>query len=126
MTTNSIIVRVAWVAGVAFYAGIGLWAFFSPRSFYEAVAIFPPFNAHFLRDAGAFQLGIGAGLIAAARFRDGLLVVLVGAGAASVLHAVGHFVDADLGGKPSDPWLLSLFAVVMVVGAVQRSKEVRR
>ena len=125
MTTNSIIVRVAWVAGVAFFAGLGLWAFFSPQSFYDAIAGFPPFNAHFLRDAGAFMFGIGAGLLAVMRFSDGLTVALMGTGAGAVIHAAAHFIDADLGGKPSDPWALSLFAIMMVAGAVARVKEVR-
>ena len=123
--TKSVIVRAAWVAGIGFFVGLGLWEFVAPRSFYDALAVYPPFNAHFLRDGGAFNLGIGAGLLAGVHFRDGLTVALIAAAAGSFFHALSHFIDVDLGGKATDPWLLSLFALVVTAGAVARMKEAR-
>lgn len=126
METRSVVVRVAWLAGLAFFLGLGAWEFASPRTFYDALAVYPPFNAHFLRDGGAFTMGIGAGMLAGARWRDGLTVALVGAAAACVLHTVSHVVDVDAGGRPTDPWLLGVLAAVVTTGAVLRVKEVGR
>ena len=64
------VTRLALVVGIAFWVGFGLWAFVDPRSFYDALATFKPYNKHFLHDIGAFQIGIGAGLYAATRWRD--------------------------------------------------------
>jgi hypothetical protein len=123
--TKSTMVRVAIGASVVFYVLLGVWPFFSPRSFYDALATFPPFNAHFLRDIGAFTIGIGAGVLAALRWRDALTATLAGASAASVMHMVSHIIDRDLGGKSTDVPLLALLAVVIIAGLVARTKEVR-
>jgi hypothetical protein len=102
----------------AFYTLFGAWALLSPRSFFETVAPFPPYNEHFLHDLGAFQLGLGAALFAALAIRGSLVAVLVGVAVGSVLHAVAHAVDAHLGGQPTDPWALGLLAVLVVLALV--------
>ena len=122
---GSPIVRVAWLGAVAFFVLLGAWPFVSPKSFYDIVATFPPFNAHLMRDIGVFTLGVGGALLAAVRWRDGLLVALAGASFASVLHVVSHIVDRDLGGKPTDVPLLSVFAVLLIAGTIARAKEVK-
>lgn len=124
--SNSNVVRGAWLAGVGFFVVLGGWPFLSPGSFFDALAPFPPYNAHLLRDVGVFTLGTGGALVAAALRRDALFAALAGASVAAVLHVVSHIVDADKGGRDSDPWLLGLFAVVMVAGAVGRVREVDR
>ena len=124
METKSRAVRVAWISGAVFFVVLGLWPFFSPHSFYDALATFPPFNAHLMRDIGVFTLGVGAALIAALRWRDGMTVALAAAAAASVLHVASHIIDSNKGGKLSDVGLLTVLAVVLVVGAVARIKEV--
>lgn len=65
------------VLGLQFVV-LGVWAFFGPVSFYDNVATFEPYNLHLLHDVGAFQLGIGAAVLAALRWRDGLLTALAG------------------------------------------------
>jgi multicomponent Na+:H+ antiporter subunit D len=50
----------------------------APTSFFEQAATFEPYNAHFIRDLGAFQIGLGAVLLLAAFSRDALLVALAG------------------------------------------------
>lgn len=105
---------------------LGLWAFVDPRSFYDQLAVWPPYNAHFLHDAGAFQFGLGATLLGAVFARDALLLALSGVGAGALLHAVAHFIDRDLGGRASDPYLLGLLALVILAGALLRSRELRR
>jgi uncharacterized protein YjeT (DUF2065 family) len=63
---------VAAAAGLLLVA-TGLWAFTAPRSFFEAVATYPPFNQHLLHDIGAFNLGLGTTLLLALAWADGLL-----------------------------------------------------
>lgn len=102
--------------------GIGAWAFFSPSSFYDAIATYPPFNEHMLHDAGSFLIGLGVAWLAAMRWRDGWTVALLANASAAIMHAVAHVMDRDLGGRASDPWLLSLVAVSFVVAAARRFK----
>lgn len=98
----------------------GAWPFFFPRSFFDNVATYPPFNEHLFHDLGAFLMGLGVALLAAAKWRDGLTVALVANAAAALLHAIAHIQDRDLGGKASDPWVLSGVALAFVVPAVRR------
>ena len=123
--TRSSFVRAVWWALIAIFMTVGLWAFFSPRSFYDAFATYPPFNRHLLRDIGAFNFGLGVTLIAAAMLRDGLLVALVGASAAAVVHGLSHIIDAGDGGRSWDPILFGVLALVVVAAAVMRSREMR-
>jgi uncharacterized membrane protein len=110
------IVRVVTAVVAIFFIAIGIWAMVDPQSFYEQLATYPPYNEHLFHDAGAFQIGIGTALATALfRSRDGMRVALYGASAGTVLHAVSHIIDRDLGGRPSDPLLLSLLALVTLL-----------
>jgi hypothetical protein len=100
----------------------GAWPYLFPLSFFNNVATYEPYNEHFLHDAGAFLMGLGIALLAAAKWRDGLTVALVANAAAAVLHALGHIQDRNLGGRATDPWVLSLVAVAFVVPAVKRMR----
>jgi hypothetical protein len=74
--------------------GAALALLLVPEWFYSTFAEFPPFNRHYAGDAGAFLLGIGAGLIVAARDpRRYSALLLIGIGV-SWLHAVNHLYDA--------------------------------
>lgn len=107
---------VAWI-GVAFFLAFGLWAFFAPHSFFKQVAVFPPYNEHFLHDAGAFQLGFAVALLLGLLGWDGLGTALGGAGVGGVFHTLAHLMDHDLGGKNTDPVGLGLLAVAMLWAA---------
>jgi hypothetical protein len=122
MTAKRIALGAAWVGGV-FLTVTGIWALVAPHSFYEVLAPYPPYHRHLFHDAGAFQLGIAAALFAGLARRPTLAIGLWGGAVGATLHAVSHWIDADLGGRPSDPWLLSLFAAVLVVGLI--ATEVR-
>jgi hypothetical protein len=113
---------VAWIIGLAgvFHAGSGVWAFAAPRSFYHTVATFPPFNAHFLADIGAFLTGIGVVLLASLVWSDARFVVLLGGTVAAVFHWISHVRDHEVGGTGRDPWLLGLLAVLLLAGLVLR------
>ena len=71
MSTTKVVSAAAGLLLVA----TGLWAFAAPRSFFESVATYPPFNKHLLHD-----LGLGATLLLALAWADGLLVALAGVG----------------------------------------------
>lgn len=114
--------RLVAVAVGLFFVALGLWAFFDPRSFYDQLATFPPYNRHFLHDVGAFQIGIGATLLLAAGWRDALGVALGGAAIGGAIHTAAHVIDSDRGGKDTDPYLLGLLALILAVGAFARRR----
>jgi hypothetical protein len=114
------VVGVTALAGLL-QVGSGAWLFFAPRSFYDVVATFPPYSVHFLHDAGAFLIGIGAMLLAALVWRrDALFVVLLGTTLAAVFHWGSHLLDRDRGGSASDPWTLGAFGLLLLVALVLR------
>ena len=82
------------------------------------MATYPPYNRHLFHDLGAFNLGLAATLaLGLGRWR-GLVVGLGGGSVAAVMHAVAHWLDRNQGGRSSDPWLLSLFALVLVAATM--------
>jgi hypothetical protein len=91
------VVVAATLVCAASMLGLGLWAFLDPPSF-SGFVDFAPYNQHLIHDAGAFQLGIGAALLAALWWPDGLVVALTGFAVASGLHTI----DRPLGGHDSD------------------------
>jgi hypothetical protein len=101
----------------------GAWCWVDPASF--AAATNWPEHEHFLHDAGAFQMGIGVMLLGALWWRDVLAVVLLGAAFTNGLHAVNHAMDSDLGGRPTDPWLIGLMALIALAGLVVRLRALR-
>ena len=116
---------IAGLGAVALLA-FGLWGFLDPRAFYKAVAVWPPFNKHFIHDIGAFQIGLGLTLALALALKDVLFVALAAVGVGATVHAAAHWIDRDLGGKPSDPWVMSALAALLLVGAYLRHRGRRR
>lgn len=111
-------VRIVTALIAVFFVSLGVWALTDPRSFYDQLAAYPPYNEHFLHDVGAFQIGIGSTLGLALFRRDALQVALLGTSIGTVMHAVSHFMDRDMG-RASDPILLSALALLtMIVTAV--------
>ena len=77
------------------WLGPALWIVVAPHSFFDHVGPFGPYNAHYLGDGAAFQAGIGAALVAAARYeqlRAGTLAVSL---AAFGFHTVNHWIDVN-------------------------------
>lgn len=106
----------------------GVWAFVAPRSFYDTLAEFPPFNAHFIRDIGTIQIGVGvAGVVGALRRSNAVITGLAGLVAFQVMHVVSHVVDRDDGGRPGFdiPALgaLALLTTVALVAAVRQARD---
>ncbi len=118
---------VAIVGGFGFVA-LGVWAMVDPRSFFDALATFEPYNQHFLQDIGAFQIGLGAVLlIACIPIRvDRLAGALLGVGVGAAFHAVSHIVSHDLGGTPeTDIPFFAVLAVLLLAAAGFRLRDGR-
>jgi hypothetical protein len=115
---------IATIVGVSFLL-FGLWALGAPRSFFDQLAEFHPYNQHFIQDIGAFQIGLGAVLLLAvsARF-DTLATALLGVGIGSLAHVVSHFVGSDLGGNTARdiPTFAILSGLILVAGWMQAKK----
>ena len=97
------------IAIAVFWLGSGLWAFLAPRSFYDQLATFPPYNVHFLHDIGAFSIGLGAVIALLLAGQSGWRSGFFGVGIGSAVHVVSHVIDYDIGGKASD---IAAFVVV--------------
>lgn len=70
------------------FAGVSLLV--APQWFFDVFAPFPPFNRHFLGDAGAFSLPWGIALLLAARAPHQHRLLLALATGAASLHALNH------------------------------------
>jgi hypothetical protein len=57
-------------------------------------------------------------VLGALAIRRSLVADLVGVAVASVLHGATHAVDAHLGGQPTNPWVLGLFATLVVLALI--------
>ncbi len=109
---------LALMVGV-FYTLTGGWAFLFPQGFYSTIAPFTPYNLHLLHDVGAFQVGLGAALLAAAVAGRGLAPVVLGVMVGSLLHLVAHLIDVHLGGHPgTDLPALTLIVVLLALALV--------
>lgn len=113
------------VAGV-YHLGLGLFQFAAPRQFYDAVATFPPYNAHFLRDVASIFLATGIVLLIAAARRSWQVPVLSLVVIQYAIHVIAHIVDfgkADTTGVASASLVslaiigLILFWLLRVAGA---------
>lgn len=119
--------RIIAAIGGATFLLFGFWAMVAPGSFYESVALFEPYNAHFVQDLGAFQIGLGATLVLAAFISsDALVAGLIGVGVGASAHVVSHLVGLDAGGSPAfDIPALSILGVLLVTGGVMRWHRLR-
>ncbi len=115
--------RVVTIIGGAGFVALGVWGMVSPRSFFEAVATFEPYNQHFLQDIGAFQIGLGVVLLLAGLSgrADGLMIALIGVGTAAALHTVSHIAGRDLGGVPvrEIPFFAATAAILLAAGGLR-------
>jgi hypothetical protein len=117
---------IAVVVGAMFVV-FGVWALLAPQSFFDAVASFEPYNPHFVRDLGAFQIGLGAVLLVGAFLHDALLTVLSGVAVGATLHLITHIADRDLGGSPAtDIPFFALMALALIGGALSRAGALSR
>lgn len=114
------------VLGVVLFAFGGVWAMIWPQSFFDQLATYPPYNHHLFHDLGGFQLGIAAALVAGIAARSGLAVGLWGGAVGASAHAVAHWLDTELGGRPTDAPSLTLVAIVLVAGLITAEASGRK
>jgi uncharacterized membrane protein HdeD (DUF308 family) len=105
---------------------LGLWAFFAPASFFERIASYPPYSKHLIHDLGAFQSAIGSGLLFSLLRADAILATLFGASVGGTLHFFSHLQDRSLGGRATDPLFVGILAIVVVLAAVLRARDIGR
>ncbi len=114
-----------FVRGVVLVNGLlnlvtGLALLFTPEWFFNTIGNFPPFNQHYMGDAGAFVLAIGVGLLFAARHPDRHRSVIGLAAIGSILHVGNHLYDDFVAGHASlahlvvDTLPLLIFAVLLL------------
>jgi PPOX class probable F420-dependent enzyme len=115
---TSTVVTGTTLVTAAFSLVGGVWALLWPVSFADAVDF--PDHVHFLHDIGAFQIGIGAGLLLALIWEDSLTAALAGFLVANTVHTVNHAVDLDLGGQAWTVWALALLSVLVAVALAAR------
>ena len=118
---QTLVVAVTALSGLSML-GAGVWALVWPRDFAQAVQF--PYSEHFLHDLGAFQIGVGIGLLLALVWRDALACALAAFAVLNTIHAVNHAVDLDIGGRDSDPWLLAALSVAVVLALRQRLRQI--
>lgn len=79
----------------------------APQWFYQAIGDFPPFNQHYMGDAGAFLLALGIGLLLAARDparHHGLIgIAIIG----NLVHLGNHLYDDFITGHGTLDHLLT-------------------
>jgi uncharacterized protein YjeT (DUF2065 family) len=105
----------------------GILAFVAPGAFYDQLAGYAPRNDHFLRDLGAFQIGLGAfAVLAWARpqLRAGALAVLA---LHFLLHTISHVIDVSAADPEwQGPFALVAEGLLTAVLAALLVREVRR
>lgn len=114
------------VPGLAALSGVfmlvaGTWAVGWPSEFAELVRF--DHNEHFVHDAGAFQIGLGIGLLLALAWRDALATTLAAFLLANSVHAYNHVIDLDLGGRSADAWLLGALSVLLALALWLRLRQ---
>lgn len=75
--------------------------FFAPEWFFANVGRFPPYNAHFLADIGAFNAPLGVGLLIAARDPQRYRLAIGLAALGNLLHTISHLRDIRFHLPPS-------------------------
>lgn len=110
------------VLGALSFLVPGVWIFVATKNFADTVAPWADFSAHYLRDAGAFQIGLGVAVLGVLLWRDAIGVVLAGFAAGTLMHALSHGIDGDYVVGVG----LAVFGLLAVLALVLRVREVSR
>lgn len=100
---------------------LGLWCLLDPRGFAHVVR--QDYGGHFVKDAGAFQIGLGTTLMAILLCRDPYVIVLTGFVVGNSVHAAGHYADLPIGGHPRDVVLLASASVLAAAACLARWRQ---
>lgn len=112
LNINQIVIGVAGL----FYTLTGLALLFLPTWFFTYIGDFPPFNRHYMGDAGAFVLPLGFGLLIAARQPAAHRNIVLLTAAASLIHALNHAYDDWLIRSPLSHWFAETIPLLVFAG----------
>jgi hypothetical protein len=102
------------VAG-AYHLALGALMVIAPRTFFDEIAAYGPYNDHYLRDVATFYLAFGVVLLLAVRQRSWQVPVLFLCLVQYGLHLLNHLWDVA---ETEPGWLGPVNAVVIaLVGA---------
>lgn len=118
----STLTRIVLAVGAFSSLVPGVWIFVATRNFAEFAAPWADYSAHFLRDAGAFQVGLGVAFLTVLVWREAIGAVLAGFTAGTLLHALSHIIDGDT----PVALLLAALGALGVVALVLRVRDVTR
>jgi hypothetical protein len=99
-----------------FYTLTGLALLFLPIWFFTYIGDFPPFNRHYMGDAGAFILPLGIGLLIAVRQPSVHRGIVLITAAASLIHALNHAYDDWLVRSPLSHWFAETIPLLLFAG----------
>jgi hypothetical protein len=95
---------VVGIAGLA-HLLTGVAMLLAPAWFFATIGTFPPFNRHYTGDMGAFQFGLGGGLLIAARAPARQRLLIAAAATGNLLHTLNHAYDALISRATLSYWL---------------------
>jgi len=104
------------VAG-AYHLALGVLMAAAPRTFFDEIAAYPPYNDHFIRDIASFYLALGAVFVVAAARRSWQVPLLVFAVVQYALHVINHVWDVS---DTEPAWLgpANLVSLVLATAAL--------
>jgi hypothetical protein len=117
----SVFVRLTTVFLSALTLLTGMAALLVPKAFAEFVHF--PLSEHFVHDAGAFEVGIGATLATSLFWRDAYVVSLSGFLVANTVHMINHILDQHLGGSAWDSWGLGMISILTAAALIARVRQ---
>jgi hypothetical protein len=102
--------------GGMFYTLTGLALLFIPTWFFTYIGDFPPFNRHYMGDAGAFVLPLGIGLLLAIREPAANKTIILLTAVGSLVHALNHAYDDWLAGSSLLHWFYETIPLIIFAG----------
>jgi hypothetical protein len=87
------LIKAILIFSGSFYIITSLALLFIPQWFFDNVGGFPPFNRHFMGDAGAFLIAIGVGLIVGARNPTAHSTAILVGWLSTLVHVANHAYD---------------------------------
>lgn len=76
-----------------YHLALGIVLAVAPRDFYDTIAGYPPYNAHFLRDVASFYLALGVATLIASARETWRVPILAFTLVQYAFHVINHIVD---------------------------------
>lgn len=106
--------RLGLIGFGLYHLAVGLFMAVAPGAFFELLGPFGERNDHYVRDVAAFQVPLGAALLAAVRLSSWRAPVLAFATFHWALHALNHLVDI---GAATPAWVGVADFLLLAAGA---------